>query len=60
MVQRMNKQKHGGNSRTTPESTTIEHVMSEESISDALSNSIWNARILSKKFHFENLSVFLG
>ena len=28
----MNKQKHGGNSRTAPESTTIELVMSEESI----------------------------
>lgn len=54
----MNKQKHGGNSCTTPESTTTEHVMSEESISDAFTNSIWNARILSKKFHFEKLSVF--
>lgn len=56
----MNKQKHGGNSCTTPESTTTEHVMSEESISDAFTNSIWNARILSKKFHFEKLSVFRG
>ena len=56
----MNKQKHGGNSCTTPESTTIEHVMSEGSTSDALSNSIGKARILSKKFHFESLSVFCG